>query len=73
VNERFGLRLPEEEFDTVGGYVFGTLGRIPTVGDAVTGPGIDGEAELRVEATEERRVTVVRLCHPIAAPARGHD
>ncbi|SOD02424.1 putative hemolysin [bacterium JGI 053] len=68
VNERFGLRLPEEEFDTVGGYVFGTLGRIPTAGDVVTAPGIDGEAELRVEATEERRVTVVRLCHPTAAP-----
>src|SRR3954470_6939133 len=68
VNERFGLRLPEEEFDTVGGYVFGTLGRIPTAGDTVTAPGIDGEAELRVEETEERRVTVVRLCHPSAAP-----
>ena len=64
VNERFGLRLPEEEFDTVGGYVFGTLGRIPAVGDVVTAPGIEGEAELRVEETEERRVSVVRLCHP---------
>jgi len=64
VNERFGLRLPEEEFDTVGGYVFGTLGRIPAAGDVVSAPGIDGEAELRVEETEERRVTVVRLCQP---------
>jgi CBS domain containing-hemolysin-like protein len=69
VNERFGLRLPEDEFDTVGGYVFGTLGRIPTPGDTVTAPGIDGDAELRVEETEERRVTVVRLCH--ASPAQA--
>jgi CBS domain containing-hemolysin-like protein len=64
VNERFGLRLPEDEFDTVGGYVFGTLGRIPAAGDVVSAPGIDGEVELRVEETEERRVTVVRLCQP---------
>ncbi|HET7230494.1 MAG TPA: hemolysin family protein [Longimicrobium sp.] len=71
VNDRFALRLPEEEFDTLGGYVFGTLGRVPTVGDVVPAPGIDGDAELRVEATEERRVTVVRLCKtaPVAVEA----
>ncbi|HEX8906531.1 MAG TPA: hemolysin family protein [Longimicrobiaceae bacterium] len=69
VNERFGLRLPEEEFDTLGGYVFGTLGRVPVVGDAVPAPGIDGDMELRVEETEERRVTVVRLSHPAPHPA----
>ena len=68
VNDRFGLRLPEDEFDTVGGYVFGTLGRIPAAGDVVAAPGIDGDVELRVEATEERRVTVVRLCHPAPVP-----
>jgi CBS domain containing-hemolysin-like protein len=69
VNERFALRLPEDEFDTLGGYVFGTLGRVPVVGDAVTAPGIDGDAELRVEETEERRVTVVRLARPAEAVA----
>ena len=66
VNERFGLRLPEEEFDTLGGYVFGTLGRVPEVGDVVPAPGGDGGMALRVEETEERRVTLVRLMH--AAP-----
>jgi CBS domain containing-hemolysin-like protein len=66
VNERFGLRLPEEEFDTLGGYVFGTLGRVPVVGDRVAAPGIDGGLELSVEETEERRVTVVRLSRPAA-------
>jgi CBS domain containing-hemolysin-like protein len=69
VNERFGLRLPEEEFDTLGGYVFGTLGHVPSVGDEVTATGLEGDAGLRVEATEERRVTVVRLLkespHPV--------
>ncbi|HYJ79005.1 MAG TPA: hemolysin family protein [Longimicrobiaceae bacterium] len=62
VNEHFALRLPEEDFDTLGGYVFGTLGRVPAVGDRVAAPGVDGSLELRVEETEERRVTTVRLC-----------
>ena len=69
VNERFGLRIPEEEFDTVGGFVFGTLGRVPEMGDAVAVWGPDGEMELRVEETEERRVTCLRLTRAAAAVA----
>lgn len=73
VNERFDLRLPEDEFDTLGGYVFGTLGRVPVAGDGVSAPSADGEVELRVEETEERRVTIVRLSRhsPVAAEARA--
>lgn len=67
VNERFGLRIPEEEFDTVGGFVFGTLGRVPEVGDSVAVRGFGGEMELRVEETEERRVSLLRLTSPAAA------
>jgi len=61
VNERFGLRIPEEEFDTVGGFVFGTLGRVPEVGDRVPVPGFGEGMELRVEETDERRVSRLRL------------
>ncbi len=68
VNQRFGLRLPEDEFDTVGGYVFGTLGRVPVVGDVVAAAGRDGERELRVEEVEERRITTVRLSRPSRVP-----
>ncbi len=68
VNERFGLRIPEEEFDTIGGYVFGTLGRVPEVGDAVAVMGFGGEMELRVESTDERRVSRLRLTSPTPVP-----
>ena len=68
VNERFSLRLPEDEFDTLGGYVFGTLGRVPEVGDVVPVHAEAGEMELRVEETEERRVTMVRLVHSSPVP-----
>ena len=36
LNERFGLELPDDEYTTIGGYVFGALGRVPVAGDRVT-------------------------------------
>ena len=35
LNERFGFALPDETVDTVGGYVWHHLGRLPVVGDEV--------------------------------------
>ena len=67
VNDRFLLQLPVDDFDTLGGYVFGTLGRVPVEGDIVAVPGAEGEWELRVEEVEERRVKCVRLYHPVPA------
>jgi putative hemolysin len=58
VNERFGMSLSSDDFDTIGGFIFGTLGRVPQPGDSVF---VDGSGELRVEGTEERRVMAVRL------------
>jgi len=61
VNERFGLELPDDDFSTIGGYIFGELGRVPVKGDVVTLP---TGGEFRVEETEERRVTRVRYVTP---------
>jgi CBS domain containing-hemolysin-like protein len=61
VNERFGLSLPEEDFDTIGGYIFGALGRVPDPGDTVDGLGDDETIALQVEEIEDRRVIRVRL------------
>ena len=46
-----------EEYDTVAGYVIGTLGRIPEPGDRVR----LGEIELEVTGLAERRITRVAL------------
>jgi putative hemolysin len=73
VNERFEMALPEEDFDTIGGYIFGSLGRVPAVGDRVAAPAFRGEAELVVEATEERRVGLVRLIRLVNAPLGAEE
>ena len=49
--------LPDDDWDTVGGLIFGTLGRIPEVGETVE---VDG-FELRVDHMQGRRITRVRL------------
>jgi CBS domain containing-hemolysin-like protein len=55
VNEKLGLELNEEEHDTIGGFVFGHLGRIPREGDEVA---VEG-GRLRVVNMSGRRVARV--------------
>lgn len=63
VNERYGLSLPDDDYDTIGGYIFGALGRVPVAGDQINELGEDGSRMLVVEETEDRRVLRVRLTH----------
>ena len=57
VNEALGTAIPEEESETVGGFVFSLLGKIPSVGEVVE------HDNLRIEVMEadSRRVTRVRI------------
>jgi CBS domain containing-hemolysin-like protein len=62
VNDRLdaalGVELPEsEDYDTVGGFVMVTLGRIPAVGETFTTAGL----KVTVLAAEPRRVKRVRV------------
>jgi CBS domain containing-hemolysin-like protein len=52
INDAFGLKLPDEDYTTVGGFVLGRLGRVARVGDVVAIRG----GTLRVLAMEGRRV-----------------
>jgi CBS domain containing-hemolysin-like protein len=70
VNERFELELAETDFDTIGGYIFGALGRVPETGDVVQVPGAEPPIHLYVEEVEERRVTRVRLTQAVPAEER---
>ncbi|HJR64457.1 MAG TPA: hemolysin family protein [Gemmatimonadaceae bacterium] len=51
------LRIPEGSWNTLGGYVFAALGRLPRIGDRVTIP----DGELEVVAMDGRRVAAVRV------------
>lgn len=57
VNERFDLSLPEDDFDTVGGFVFGGLNRVPAAGDELP---VEGGL-FRVVKMDGRRIAFVRF------------
>jgi magnesium and cobalt exporter, CNNM family len=65
-NERFGTSLPDEDYHSVGGYVFGELGRAPRVGDAVE----TDRARFEVSAVDGPRIVEVDVTlKPAEQPA----
>ena len=57
LNERFALEVPDEDYTTIGGYVFGTLGRLPAPGDHVTA----GGAIFTVREMDSRRIETLAV------------
>ena len=57
VNEYFKLDLPHEDFDTIGGFVLGSLGRPPEPEDTVEADG----AVLHVKSVDGPRVSMLTL------------
>ena len=57
LNDSNDLQLPEGEWDSVGGYVFASLGRVPEVGDVVEAD----VATLIVEKMDGRRIAQIRI------------
>jgi putative hemolysin len=58
VNEELEVHLPDDEWDTVGGLVFFTLGHVPEEGECVT---VDG-LEFCAERVQGRRIVSVLIC-----------
>jgi CBS domain containing-hemolysin-like protein len=52
LNERFGLSVPDDHYTTIGGFVFGALGRLPVPADRVTA----GGAVFTVREMDGRRI-----------------
>lgn len=57
LSEELGVRLPEGDYSTVGGFLTSLAGRIPGPGEEFPVPG----ARLRVEGSSERAVLEVRV------------
>jgi CBS domain containing-hemolysin-like protein len=57
VNTRYGLRLETVDYHTIGGFVFGLLGRLPKQGDVV----VVDSTRFEVTAMEGRRIATVMM------------
>jgi len=57
LNLQIALSLPEEEFDTIAGFVIGQLGKVPSVGDVVKYDNV----EISVEKVLKRRILRLKI------------
>jgi CBS domain containing-hemolysin-like protein len=68
INERLGLHLPEDEhFNTIGGFVFHQLGRIPHVGETLMHDGV------KIKVLDATRRRINRLALEVIPPAEGSE
>jgi putative hemolysin len=67
VNRVYGLKIDDADYTTIGGVVFGALGRLPKPGDRVELSG----AMFDVVEMDGRRVGKVRVTRPAPAEAGG--
>jgi putative hemolysin len=68
VNELIGVRLPNEDWDTIGGFLFNTLGHVPEVSEFV----MFGAHRFTVEEMDGRRISLVRIT-PMDTEAHHDD
>jgi CBS domain containing-hemolysin-like protein len=57
LNRLMDVSLPTEESDTLGGFIYSELGKVPVVGDQVSFNNLD----FRVESVAGRRIKKVRV------------
>jgi CBS domain containing-hemolysin-like protein len=57
INEQFGLKIDEQTYTTVGGFVAGRIGRKPRAGDRVE----EGARTMTVDTLDGLRVARVRI------------
>jgi len=76
LNEELSLSIPEsDKYDTIGGFLFASMGRIPVVGDSFD---LEGGVSFEVTSADERRVLRLRIHRPEeladkVATASDHD
>ncbi len=68
-NDKLDLEIEDEEFNTIGGHVFGRLGREPQVGDEVCAD----DYILRVEESDRHRIIKLRLIRKEYCLLAGSD
>ncbi len=69
LNELFDLEIESEDFDTLGGFVYHQLGRMPAPGDEVQADGLT----MRVLSVAGRRIKKVRVIKAVEDGPGGAD
>jgi CBS domain containing-hemolysin-like protein len=67
----YGVKLPvdSDAYNSVGGFVFAEIGRLPRRGDTIS----SGDFSIRVESVHHNRVEAVRIRERRPRPVRTHE
>ncbi len=57
LNEALGLELPEGDVDTLGGFIYETMGRVPRAGEAIT----HGQLTFKIQSVTGQRINKVSI------------
>ena len=57
VNEMIGTKFESEDFDSIGGYVVGIIGRFPEKGETIE----ENNIKFTVEETDRNRIEKIRI------------
>lgn len=57
LEEHLDIEIPDKDFESVGGFIFHLIGRVPKKGETIAYPGL----EIRIEAADERKVEKVKI------------
>jgi CBS domain containing-hemolysin-like protein len=69
LNRLMDVSLPTDDNDTLGGFIYTELGKVPAVGDQVA----FGDLSLTVESVAGRRIKKVRIQRHVPAVAQGSE
>ncbi|MCK4536050.1 MAG: HlyC/CorC family transporter [Desulfuromonadales bacterium] len=69
LEEFFDIEVPRDKFDTVGGYLFHLMGKVPTPGEKVS----DNGMTLLVVESDERRISKVRVWRDLETGSQEGD
>jgi len=69
LNERFGLSVPDDDYTTIGGYIFGALGRLAVAGDRI----VAGGAVFTVRDMDGRRIDSLAVDLHAAGDRRAQE
>jgi len=57
INERFKLKIPKKDYETIGGYVISQLNRIPNTGEVIQAP----DSILHIQRATDRNIVSIKI------------
>jgi CBS domain containing-hemolysin-like protein len=57
LEEYLGIQVPRNNFESVGGFIFHLIGRVPDQGEIIAYPGL----EIKIESADERKIEKVKI------------